>query len=169
MSKIRLSAAVLLGIGIAIGFFHPLAVSQSSASSQPPLKEIHVDRSCKILPDQSNALSDYTQAEIQNDDAICHRDGPNTSHHIEEALRDGMRLRSKVTVIEQEYLLQNVTSEPVTFVVEYALPDGWKIDSDPQPVKIADGTAFFRMNVKPGQILRLHVGQRHTDPITDAN
>jgi hypothetical protein len=91
------------------------------------------------------------------------------SHHVEEALRDGVRLRNKVRVVEQEYLLQNVTSAPVTFVVEHVLPDDWKVDSDPQPVKVVDNTAFFRVNAEPGQIVRLHVGDRHADPIAEAN
>jgi hypothetical protein len=172
MSKSRLSVAALLGIAIALGLGHPSAFSQSSAPAQPlsPLKEIHVDRKCKVLQDESDALSDLTEADLRNDHAICHLESVHTSHHVEEALRDGVMSRSKVTVVEQEYLLQNVTSEPVTFVVEHVLPDdGWKIDSDPQPVKIVDGKAFFRVNAEPGQIVRLHVGERHADPIADTN
>jgi hypothetical protein len=59
MSKSRLSVAALLGIGIALGYGQPLAFSQSSAPVQPavPVKEIHVDRKCKILQDESDALS----------------------------------------------------------------------------------------------------------------
>ena len=52
-------------------------------------------------------------------------------------------LRNNVTVREQEYLLQNVTSEPVTFVVEHVLPDDWKVDSDPQPSKGRRQQSFF--------------------------
>jgi hypothetical protein len=159
MSKTLLSAVALLGIGIALGFVHPSALSQSSAPVQPPLKEIHVDRSCKILQDESDALSDLAEAELRND----------TSHHVEEALRDGVMLRNNVTVKEQEYLLQNVTSEPVTFVVEHVLPDDWTVDSDPQPVKIVDNKAFFRVHAEPGQIVRMHVGEHHADPIADTN
>jgi hypothetical protein len=167
MSKTRLSVAVLLGMGIALGFSHPLAVSQSSAPTQPsaPLKEIHVDRRCKILQEESDALSDLTEADLRNDHAICHLESVLTSHHIEEALRDGVMQRNKVTVAEQEYLLQNVTSAPVTFVVEHVLPDDWKVDSDPQPVKVVDNKAFFRVNAEPGQIVRLHVGEHHADPV----
>jgi len=128
-----------------------------------------VDRSCKILQEESNALSDYAEIDLRNDRAICHLESVLTSHHVEEALRDGVRLRSKVTVEEQEYLLQNVTYEPVTFVVEHALPDDWKVDSDPQPVKVVDNTAFFRVNAEPGQIVRLHVGERYRDPMADAD
>jgi hypothetical protein len=171
MSKTRLSAVALLAIGITLGLAHPSALSQSSAPIQPPapLEEIHVDRSCKILQDESDALSDYTEADLRNDHAICHLESVHTSHHVEEALRDGVRLRNKVTVVEQEYLLQNVTSAPVTFVAEHVLPDDWKVDSDPQPVKVVDNTAFFRVNAEPGQVVRLHVGERHADPIADAD
>jgi hypothetical protein len=171
MSRTRLSAVALLGIGISLGFAHPSAVSQSSAPMQPPaaLKEVHVDRSCKILQDESDALSNYTEADLRNDHAICHLESVHTSHHVEEAFRDGVRLRNKVTVVEQEYLLQNVTSAPVTFVVEHVLPADWKVDSDPQPIKVVDNTAFFRVNAEPGQVVRLHVGERHADPIADGD
>src|ERR1700722_10037294 len=169
MSKTRLSVTVLLGIGVAVGASHRLAFSQiSDAAQQPsPLKEIHVDRKCKILLDESTALSDLTEADLRNDHAICHLESVLTSHHVEEALRDGVMVRNKVTVKEQEYLLQNVTSAPVTFVVEHVLPDDWKVDSDPQPVKIVDNKAFFRVNAEPGQIVRMHVGEHHADPISD--
>jgi hypothetical protein len=171
ISKTCLSVAALLGIGIAFGFGQPLAFSQSSAPAQPsvPLKEIHVDRKCKILQDESDALSGLTETELQNDHAICHLESVLTSHHVEEALRDGVMLRNNVTVREQEYLLQNVTSEPVAFVVEHVLPDDWQVDSDPQPVKIVDNKAFFRVNAEPGQIVRMHVGEHHADPISDTN
>lgn len=169
MFKTRLSVATLLGIGIALGFGQPLAFSQASAPTQPgaPLKEIHVDQTCNILPDESDALSDLTEADLRNDHAICHLESVHISHHVGETLRDGVMQRNKVTVREQEYLLQNVTSAPVTFVVEHDLPDDWKIDSDPQPVKIVDNKAFFRVNADPGQIVRLHVGEQHADPIAD--
>jgi hypothetical protein len=106
--------------------------------------------------------------DLRNDHAICHLESILTSHHIEETLRDGARQRNNVSVAEQEYLLQNVTSEPVTFVVKHALPEDWKVDSDPQPIKIADNTAFFRVNAEPGQIVRLHVGEHHAEPLADA-
>ena len=102
MSKTRLPVAALLGIGIVLGFGQPLAFSQSSAPAEPPapLKEIHVDRKCTILQDESDALSDLTEAELRNDHAICH---------------------------------------------------------------------LFRVNAEPGQIVRMHVGEHHADPIADTN
>lgn len=121
------------------------------------------------MQDESDALSDLTEEDLRNDHAICHLESVHTSHHVEEALRDGVMQRNNVTVAEQEYLLQNVTSAPVTFVVEHALPDDWKVDSDPQPVKVIDNTAFFRVNAEPGQIVRLHVGAHHAEPIADTD
>ena len=114
-----------------------------------------MDRECAILQDESDALADVPAADLQNDHAICHLESMHTSHHVEEALSEGVMVRSKVTVAEREYLLQNVTPSPVTFVVEHALREDWTIDSDPQPVKIVDGKAFFRVNAEPGQIVRL--------------
>jgi hypothetical protein len=171
MSKKRLPVVALLGIGITAGLGVPLASSQSTAPGQPARspKEIHVDRRCNVLLGESDALSGLTEADLRNDHAICHLESVLTSHHEEEALREGVMLRNKVTVKEQEYLLQNITSESVTFVVEHALPDDWKIDSDPQPVKIVDDTAFFRVNAEPGQIVRMHVGEHHADPISDSH
>jgi len=40
-------------------------------------------------------------------------------------------LRNNVPVREQEYPLQDVNPEPMTFVVEHVLPDDRKVDSDP--------------------------------------
>jgi hypothetical protein len=156
---------------MALALTHPSAVAQSSAAAQPaaPLKEIHVDMTCKILPDESDALSGISQEELQNDHAICHLESVFNSHHIEEALKDGAMLRSNVSVKEQEYLLQNVTSERIAFVVEHDVPEEWKIDSDPAPIKVVDNKAYFRVYAEPGQIVRLHVGARHADPIPDGD
>jgi hypothetical protein len=131
------------------------------------LREIHVDRHCQILPDASDALAEYSQEDLRHDHAICHLESVSTSRHIEEALRDGVRERSRVTVMEQEYLLQNVTSERVTFVVEHSLANDWTIDSEPQPVKVEDNIAYFRVNAEPGQVVRLHVGARRTRAIAN--
>ncbi|MBB6143633.1 hypothetical protein HNQ77_001582 [Silvibacterium bohemicum] len=170
MSKTSLSTAALLGMGMTLGLGYPSAFSQSSAPAQPsaPLKEIHVDRSCKILQEESNALSEIRPADLENDHVICHLESVHTSHHVEASLDDGVMQKSKVTVAEREYLLQNVTSTPVTFVVEHSVPEDWKVDSDPQPVKVVDNTAFFRVNAEPGQIVRLHVGEHHAEPMTDS-
>src|SRR6202021_4248997 len=111
-----------------------------------------------ILRGGDGPLLNLKKAQMKNYHAICHLESVLTSHHVEEILRDGVMLRNNVTVREQEYLLQNVTSEPVAFVVEHTLPDDWELDSDPQPVNIVDNKEFFRVIAAPGQIVRMHVG-----------
>ena len=163
-----LPLTMMFGIALPAGVVLVGSCALAQESSQP-LKEIHVDRKCSVLLDESNALSGLTEADVRNDHAICHLESVLSSHHVEEALRDGVMLRSNVIVKEQEYLLQNVTAEPVVFVVEHALAEGWQVDSDPQPVKVVDNTAFFRVNAAPAQIVRMHVGEHHTDPINSSN
>jgi hypothetical protein len=100
------------------------------------------------------------------DPVICHLEYVHTSKHLEDTVKDGMTRNSVVTISEQEYLLQNVTAEPVIFVVEQHVAEGWQVDSDPQPTEMVGSTALFRVNAEPGQIVRLHVGERRADPVT---
>jgi hypothetical protein len=114
--------------------------------------EIHVDQNCRIVQG-SKLLTDTT---------ICHLEGVHTSNHWEETdNNEGVMHRSFVIISEQDYLLQDVTDKPVTFVVEHHLPKEWEINSDLQPIKISGATAVFRVNTQPGQIVRLHVSMRH--------
>jgi hypothetical protein len=159
MRSANLSIAALIGIGMAL----------TPALSSATLKEIHVDQKCRILQDPVDGVYGENVSDQEIDPVICHLESVHTSSHLEETLTGGAPQGHKVTIAEREYVLQNVTSEPVTFVVEQPLPEGWRVDSDPQPAKIADTTAFFRVNAEPGQIVRLHVGERHADPIPDAD
>jgi hypothetical protein len=59
----------------------------------------------------------------------------------------------------------SLTNERLS-AVEHVLPDDWKLDSDPQPVKLVDNKALFRVNAEPGEIVRMHVGEHHADPIS---
>jgi hypothetical protein len=136
----------------------PMASSASApAMSTVAAKEIHVDQSCHVLQDQVNGV---TGLSLGSDGAVCHLESVHTSQHMQETTAGGTK-RSSVTVAEQEYLLQNVTAEPVTFVVEQQVPKGWKVDSDPQPTEMVGTVALFRVNVEPGQIVRLHVGEQN--------
>jgi hypothetical protein len=126
-----------------------------SAVSGTLSREIHVDQNCRIVQGSS----------LQTDPEICHLESVHTSNHIEETINDGAQ-RNFVQISEQDYLLQDVTTEPVTFVVEHFVPKEWQIDSDPQPTLMNGSTAVFRVNAQPGQIVRLHVGMRNSKPVT---
>jgi hypothetical protein len=145
---------------------HSAGARPGSAAMAPtvpaaPVKEIHVDGSCRVRQDQAGAAPVY-----EPDSLVCRLEAGNTSEHIEQGAHKGVSMLSRVTVTEQEYLLSNVTAAPVVFVVEQPVAKGWEVDSDPPPTKLAGETAIFRVNAEPGQIVRLHVGLRHAVPMT---
>jgi hypothetical protein len=96
---------------------------------------------------------------------ICHLESVATSEHMEETLVGHELRRNWVNISEQGYVLQNITTEHVVFVVEELVPDGWVVDSDPQPVAMQGQTAIFYAHAEPGEIVRMHVGLRHAKPL----
>jgi hypothetical protein len=121
-----------------------------------------VDQSCRILPDSDPAvLGDHNDP--FRDPVVCHLESVLASRHIEERISSGDR--SLVRIREHEFILQNVTDSPAVFVVRQAVPEGWSVDSDPQPTTVDGGTAVFRVDAEPGQIVRLHVGLRNAIPL----
>jgi hypothetical protein len=166
MFKANISSRLFLVgsvMSLAVTGCHRSGLQQMASTSTAPavpgaaLKEIHVDQKCQIL-------QGYGDGTLRTDSVICHLEYVHTSKHLEETVKDGVTRSNVVTVAEQEYLLQNVTTEPVIFVVEHAVPKEWQIDSDPKPTEMIGSTAVFRVNAQPGQIVRLHVGERRAYP-----
>jgi hypothetical protein len=122
--------------------------------------EIHVNRRCRTLSAIGLAVAG-TPAKLSAN-AFCRLESVKTSQHPEKAIANGKPHRILVTVREQDYLLQNLTGEPVVFVVEHLVPRGWQVDSEPQPTTMSGSTAIFRANAEPGQTVRLHVGLKTT-------
>lgn len=148
-----------------------MAPETMAAASGAGLKEIHVDQSCHILQDPVDGVRGVSVPGVevtpggQVDNAVCHLESVFRSSHVKETVVGGVAQRSVVVVAEQEYLLQDVLQEPVVFVVEQEVAEGWKVDSDPQPTERVGRTAVFRVVAQPGQIVRLHVGEEHTIPL----
>jgi hypothetical protein len=122
--------------------------------------EIHVDQDCRILPDPAH-VPPGKKAKPYADSAVCHLDHIFESQHLEERISGNELLRSKVEIHEREFVLQDISEDPVTFVVEQRVPANWAVDSDPQPKQMIGQTALFPVIVQPGEIVRLHVGMRH--------
>jgi hypothetical protein len=137
--------------------YDPIA-SRTATTGVP---EIHVDNGCRILPQQTTGVGRKAKPKPRKDSVICHLEGVLSSQHVERTIVAGVAHNSIVSVEEQEYVLQNVTTEPVVFVVEYGVPKGWRIDSDPQPGEMFGSLGIFRVNALAAQIVRLHVGMRH--------
>ncbi len=162
MSFARLLAVLLIALVATPSLSarqHP--VSDPPQAGAPALDEIHVDQFCRVLtPGRPTAANPNPIARYRHNSIICHHESILASSHWEQIIQNGVPKNIHVTVREREFLLQNVTGEPVTFVVEQSLPKGWRIDSDPQPDAVLGSTAIFRIIAQPNQIVRLHVGER---------
>ena len=156
---------------VSIAFLHLTAAAQqrpaaprpSYDGSDSPLapEQIRLDQDCNLLPDPAH-LPLGKKVRLIRDDTLCHLENIAHSEHIEEKIVGDQMQRTRVKITEHEFVLQNVTNLPVLFVIQQPVPEGWMVDSDPQPSKIVDGTAIFPAHAQPGEIVHLHVGMRHT-------
>jgi hypothetical protein len=169
MNWIRGSVAILL-LGIWAGASaiaqNPPAAARSPYDGSDSLsgpKPIHVDENCRILPG-SEGTPHAKKARPYSDSAVCSLEGIAQSTHWEEKIAGSQLQRWFVRVKERTFVLQDIADEPVVFIVRYAIPQDWFVDSNPQPWQTVDRTAYFRAYVKPGETVRLHVGVRREWP-----
>ena len=152
LAMLNLGARALVVIGMA---------SVGAGAGAPGLREVHVDGQCLVRQE-----SEGTGAPVyRSDPFICRLESVHRSDHLETAMQDGVQTARHVTVREQEYVLRNTRTEPVVFIVEQEVPLGWRVDSDPQPVRMDGTTAIFEVQAEPGQVVRLHTGERRTRPV----
>jgi len=138
-----------------------LAAPAGQTQDQASRLTIVVNKSCLIQPESDpSVLGDHNDA--FRDDAICHLESVMSSHHIEEKISDGERLRFLVQVREREYLLLDPTDKSAMFTVRHNVPENWTVDSDPLPSSMDGSTAVFQVYAEPGQRVRLHVGMRRS-------
>jgi hypothetical protein len=150
-----------------------LPAASAQRPAYPIVQEIHVDGNCRLLPAPSPEPAVRKKQRPIKDPVICHVESPHTSEHMEEAIVGHELHRDRVEIAEQEFVLQNIAADPVIFVVEQPVAKGWQIDSDPLPASIEEigdsggrhpakaAIALFRVHAQPGEIVRLHVGERH--------
>jgi hypothetical protein len=136
------------------------AVAQADANSAPTLPEIHIDQRCKAL--SADGLAVAGTPAMLSAKSFCRLESVKTTQHSETEIANNKPHRVLATVKEQEYMLQNVTGEPVVFVVEQKVPHGWHVDSEPQPLSVSNSTAIFHAIAQPGETVRLHVGMKTT-------
>jgi hypothetical protein len=136
----------------------------NGSDSPDAVRQIFIDQDCRILPGGDMLLPGKKDKPF-SDPVICHLESVNNSNHIEEKIVGNELYRSRVYVAEQEFVLQNISDGEAKFVVEVAVNSDWVIDSDPQPVSTEGDVAIFPVYAQPGEIVRLHVGMRHTQPL----
>jgi hypothetical protein len=164
-SMILLASALGASAGMARSQDAPSVPKAPARDPYSPYQQIHVDQECRILPESSVPITGTKKAKPTRDPVVCHLEGLKSSQHMEEKVSGNQLLRSRVNITEQEYLLQDIDTQPEIFVVEQLVPEGWVVDSDPQPTRVAGATAIFRVNAQPGETVRLHVGLRHAKPL----
>jgi hypothetical protein len=173
---------LMVGVGL-VGCGHSGAPQQQPAGAMAPemgeadggvaggVREIHVNQDCLILQDVVDGVRGVMVPGAQagsggeTDAAVCHLESKLSSNHVKGEVVNGAVQRSVVVVNEQEYLLQDEFQQPVVFVVEQPVMDGWTVNSDPRPTKMEGKVAMFRVTAQPGQIVRLHVGEQHVIPL----
>lgn len=170
-------AAVLVSTGVALGQAAGAPVGSVSNAQKPPSAmemtiasvppvgangKIYVNENCGILPDLSVVLNAKEKKDVHYDPVVCHVEDAANSQHQEEQAFGTVFERVRVEVREQEFVLGNITLKPVVFFVLVPVPKGWVVDSDPQPKEMWDDVAVFEAHAAGGELVRLHVGIRHT-------
>jgi hypothetical protein len=138
--------------------------SYDGSDSPNAPKRIYIDQDCRIEPDPAHPLPGKKLRPF-SDSNICHLESVAQSNHIEERIAGDELYRSRIYIAEQEYVLQNITDGQVMFIVQHAVSPDWTVDSDPLPLSTEGNIAVFPVYADPGQIVRLHVGLRHTQPL----
>jgi hypothetical protein len=78
------------------------------------------------------------------------------------AIAKGVLTETTAEVAEVEYLVKNAAPAARTVIVEQPRRTGWALDSDPKPIETTPTTYRFRVETKPNETVRLHIGERHT-------
>lgn len=107
--------------------------------------QIQIDQNCRVASAAAHGIKLVFRANLE----MC---------HIEH--RHRTTVPNDVVVAEQTYVLHNPSAGAVTFVVKRTVPWHWHVDSYPPPAEIKGGNAIFRVEARPGETVRLHVGVR---------
>ncbi len=89
-------------------------------------------------------------------------DNKNGTHRVDRlTVHKGVLTETTVDISEVEYDVRNAAPEPRTVIVEHPVRAGWTLDSDPKPTETTPTTYRFRVEAKPGETVRLRIGERH--------
>jgi len=168
--RVNWALVFIAGIGMGTGAFAfaqkttgSARVPYDGADSMSGPMPIHVDETCRILPVNGD-VQVRKKPHPYRDSAVCYLEGPKETTHWEEKITGNMLERTFVQVKERTFVFQGIADGPVMFIMQYDVPKGWFVDSDPQPWQVAGQTAYFHTYVKPGETIRLHVGVRREWP-----
>ena len=138
-----------------------MQVTIAEASLEGTDGKIYVNQACAIFPDLSLPITNKKEVNAYWNSLVCHVEGANTSERREGETNGNESERGDVEIREQEYVLENTTMRPEIFAVLERVPRGWRVNSDPKPVRMEGDVAVFEVHVPPRETVRLHVAIRH--------
>jgi len=89
-------------------------------------------------------------------------DNAHNNHRVQRiSISKGVLEQQSVDLSEVDYLIHNAAADSRTVVVERPVRSGWSLDSSAKPMETTGTANRFRVEVKPNESVRLHIGERH--------
>jgi len=86
-----------------------------------------------------------------------------TSHLRHLTVHDGYLIERMEQARDVTYVVHNTAADARTVILEHPVQNGWRLSSDTKPVETTATLYRFRVTAQPGETVRLHVGQTHTE------
>ena len=90
----------------------------------------------------------------------------NSSHLRHITVHDGYLTERSEEIREVTYVVHNAASEARNVIVEHPVQNGWKLTSEVKPVETTATLYRFSVATQPGETVRLHVGEAHTQGVS---
>ncbi|HEX9199351.1 MAG TPA: hypothetical protein VF865_07320 [Acidobacteriaceae bacterium] len=78
----------------------------------------------------------------------------------------GVMMLHHTQIAEITYVVHNAAADGRTVVIEHPIRPNYALDSDPKPDETAPALYRYRVITKPGETVRLHVGERHNSVVS---
>ena len=90
----------------------------------------------------------------------------NSSHLRHLTVHDGYLTERSEEIREVTYVVHNAASDARTVLVEHPVQYGWRLTSEVKPVETSASYYRFSVATQPGETVRLHVGEAHTQGLS---
>jgi hypothetical protein len=90
----------------------------------------------------------------------------NSSHLRHITVHDGYLTERSEEVREITYVVHNAASDARNVIVEHPVQSGWKLTSEVKPVETSASYYRFSVATQPGETVRLHIGEAHTQGVS---
>ena len=84
-------------------------------------------------------------------------------HHV--TVHDGYLTERNEEIREVTYVVHSAASDARTVLIEHPVQNGWKLNSEIKPVETTASLYRFSVAAQPGETVRLHVGESHTQGV----